>query len=114
MTKNKIYKNWAFTENEREKAESNMNAYNELKEKYKILMISISKYGSEYRKPTEEELANNDIVISRRACYKHGEYIVYKRPVELTDDEIVLICDRGNLCFGYTTSQHCDYYVFED
>nr|DAR63343.1 MAG TPA: hypothetical protein [Caudoviricetes sp.] len=112
MTKNKIYKNWAFTENEREKAESNMNAYNELKEKYKILMIS--KYGSEYRKPTEEELANNDIVISRRACYKHGEYIVYKRPVELTDDEIVLICDRGNLCFGYTTSQHCDYYVFED
>lgn len=112
MTKNKIYKNWAFTENEREKAESNMNAYNELKEKYKILIIS--KYGSEHRKPTEEELANNDIVVSRRACYKHGEYIVYKRPVELTDDEIVLICDRGNLCFGYTTSQHCDYYVFED
>lgn len=108
MTKNKIYNKWAFTENEREKAESNRNAYNELKEKYKILMIS------EYRKPTEEELANNDIVISRRACYKHGEYIVYKRPAELTDDEMALICDCGNLCFGYTSSQHCDYYVFED
>ena len=110
MTKNKIYSKWAFTENESEKAKSNRDAYNELKEKYKILKLS----DGNHRRPTEEELENHDIVYSRKACYHHGEYIVYKKPRELTELEMALICDGGNLCFGYTTGGGCDFYVFED
>lgn len=93
----KIYSPWAFTENESEKAKINNAIYKELKEKYKILKVS----DVDHRLPTNEELEQNDIVISRKACYAHGEYKIYKCPDEITLDELALICDGGNLCFGY-------------
>lgn len=40
-------------------------------------------------------------VYSRKACYAHGEYKIYKCPNEVSLDELALICDGGNLCFGY-------------
>lgn len=111
MTKNTIYSSWAFTENEREKAKSNREAYNELQEKYKILTLPVNGH----RQPTQEELDNYDIVYSRKACYHHAEYKVYKKPMEVTQLEMALICDQGNLCFGYTLGNgYYDFYVFED
>ena len=71
----KVYSSYAFTENETEKMKINMKIY--------------------------EELEQNDIVYSRKACYAHGEYRIYKCPDEVTLDELALICDGGNLCFGY-------------
>ena len=93
----KVYSKWAFTENEEEKMKINKEIYNELKEKYKIYKVS----DIEHKEPTKEELEQNDIVYSRRACYGHGEYRVYKCPDNLSEDELALICDKGNLCFGY-------------
>lgn len=93
----KVYSPWAFTENEDEKMKINHEIYNELKEKYKILKVS----DCYHREPTKEELEKNDIVFSRKACYLHGEYKIYKCPNEITLDELALICDDGNLCFGY-------------
>ena len=49
---------------------------------------------------TDEELNKNDIVYSREACYLHGEYRIYKCPSEISFNELALICDEGNLCFG--------------
>lgn len=96
MIERKIYNDWAFTENEQEKGNINREIYKELQDKYKILKISAWKR----REPSEEELKNNDIVYSRKACYKHGEYKIYKCPEEITFSELALICDNGNLCFG--------------
>ena len=93
----KVYSSWAFTENEDEKMKINMQIYKELKEKYKILKVS----DADHRAPTNEEIEQNDIVFSRKACYAHGEYRIYKCPDEVTLDELALICDGGNLCFGY-------------
>lgn len=93
----KVYSSYAFTENEREKSRINIEIYKELKEKYKILKLT----DIDHREPTSEELEQNDIVYSRKACYGHGEYKIYKCPQELTLDELALICDGGNLCFGY-------------
>ena len=76
----KIYSSYDFTE-----------------EKYKILKVS----DVDHKAPTENELNNNDIVYSRKACYAHGEYKIYKCPNEVSVDELALICDGGNLCFGY-------------
>lgn len=91
-----VYNGWAFTENESEKGKINREIYKELQDKYKILKINDWKHES----PTEEELEKNDIVYSREACYKHGEYKIYKCPEEVTLNELCLICDEGNLCFG--------------
>lgn len=42
-----------------------------------------------------------------------ADYYIYKAPKELTKDEIALILDNGNLCFGYSsTGSH--YIVYED
>ena len=96
MIERKVYNGWAFKENEREKGKINREIYEELKNKYKILKI----YDIDHKSPSEEELNNNDIVYSRKTCYLHGEYRIYKCPNEVTFDELSLICDDGNLCFG--------------
>lgn len=96
MIERKVYNGWAFTESESEKGKINREIYKELQNKYKILKIS----DVAHKSPTEEELENNDIVYSRKACYLHGEYKIYKCPEEVTLNELCLICDEGNLCFG--------------
>ena len=105
----RIYDSWAFTENESEKSKINNEIYEELKEKYKILKVS----DVDHREPTKEELEQNDIVYSRKACYGHGEYRIYKCPEKVTLNELALICDGGNLCFGYSGSKN-KLTVFED
>lgn len=100
----KVYNSWAFTENEHEKGKINREIYQELCSKYRVLKVGRDAFGKTnepFSIPTSEELANNDFVYSRRACYGRGEYKIYKCPDELTLDEIALICDSGNLCFGY-------------
>lgn len=94
----KVYESYAFTENESEKFKINYEIYEELKRKYKILKVS----DIDHKIPTKEELEQNDIVYSRKACYAHGEYRIYKCPDEVTLNELALICDGGNLCFGYS------------
>lgn len=93
----KVYSSYAFKENESEMMNINRQIYEELKEKYRILKVS----DIDHKAPTSEELEQNDIVYSRKACYAHGEYRIYKCPDEITLDEVALICDDGNLCFGY-------------
>ena len=99
----KIYDNWAFTENEYEKGKINREIYEKLCSKYKVLRVGRDAFGRNepFSTPTSEELANNDFVYARRACYGRSEYKIYKCPNELTLDEIALICDDGELCFGY-------------
>ena len=101
MIERKVYNSWAFSSNENEKMKINREIYEELKSKYKILKIS----DIDHKGPSEEELNNNDIVYSRKACYLHGEYRIYKCPNEVTFDELSLICDEGNLCFGSSGSK---------
>lgn len=104
----RIYNSWAFSDNEEEKGKINYKIYLDLKNKYKILQIA------DFSEPTEEQLLNNDIVYSRKACYLHGEYTLYKAPTDITTNELLLIFDKGNLCFG--GSRICDnkYRVSED
>ena len=93
----KVYSSYAFKENEKEMMKINRQIYEELEERYKILKVS----DIDHKAPTSEELEQNDIVYSRKACYAHGEYRIYNCPGEVTLDELALICDGGNLCFGY-------------
>lgn len=105
----KIYNRWAFTENEMEKFEINKEILKEIKQKYKICKVS----DIDHKEPTQEQLNYNDIVYSRKACYHKGDYKIYKCPDEISVIEMALICDDGNLCFGYTGNKnHIE--VFED
>ena len=113
---NKIYSSWAFTENEQEKSKINNQIYNGLKQKYRVYrndMQIILNDGADLN------FDDYDVIIGREACYHHGEYIVYKNVPQLTIDELALLCDGGNLCFGYNyegkdANGNDRFYVFED
>lgn len=36
--------------------------------------------------------------------YGHNTYYVYKRPPELSDHDLLIVADEGNLCFGGSAS----------
>lgn len=71
----KIYSPWAFTKNEREKAKINYGIYEEIKDKAKVERVATG--------------------------YGHTKYRVVDNPENLNETELALICDSGNLCFGY-------------
>lgn len=110
MVERKIYPQYAFTANEYEKAKINSEIYNELKEKYKILRMGTN---MRFTDGTDCDFSRYDIVIGRQAGYNHSLYKIYKNAPNLTKDELALICDCGNLCFGYTMQGEL-FYVFED
>jgi hypothetical protein len=98
----KVYSSWAFTENENEKRDTNTSIYNELNEKYKITRL--------YKDTNVDDF---DLVIDRKRGYNHSTYSIVKNETNLSKDELALICDNGNLCFGYS-KQGNSFYIFED
>jgi hypothetical protein len=72
---NKVYNGYAFTKDMKEKGQINRAIYNEIKGKAEIKWISNS---------------------SGQTVYN-----VISNPENLTKDQLALICDSGNLCFGY-------------
>lgn len=106
MVEKKVYKNWALSENAEEERDMNLQIYNELIQKYKCLYKD---------KPTQEDLDNYDLVF---ATYSYGyaniEYVVHKKPESLSDDEIMLILDNGNLCFGGRNNGLRYYKIYTD
>ncbi len=101
----KVYESYAFTENEDLKMKINLEILKELKEKYRIK----STYQGE-----DINYDDYDLIYERKAGYNHGEYYIKKNNTNLTSDELALIFDDGNLCFGYTKKSETFYYVFED
>lgn len=104
-----IYSDWAFTENEREKMAENKKEYEALCTKYNI-------YRNDLRVNPEVNEDKYDIIIGRLPGYNHSEYNIIKNKPNLTLLQLALICDEGNLCFGYTQGHKIKdgIYVFED
>ena len=94
---NQIYSSWAFTENEHQKRDSNIKAYDALKDK------SIVVYGSKLP-IAEDVLKSKSVLLDYKHGYGHTDYKILSNPNNLSTLELALVCDRGNLCFGYSTS----------
>ena len=89
----KIYVGWAFTKDELDKRDSNRRIYDKLNEKYRI-------HRNDLQFNPEVNQDDYDVIIGRKACYKHAEYNIIKNKPNLSTDELLLLCDNGNLCFG--------------
>lgn len=98
MVEKKIYAPFAFTENEREKAQRNIEIYKELKEKYKVYRHDIK---IDLKDGEDCDFAEYDVVIGRKAGYHHSVYRIHKNAPNLSTAELALLCDHGSLCFGY-------------
>lgn len=91
MVEKKVYNSWAFTENQKEKGKMNFEIYKELTAVHKVSRRDFK---------NEENLDDFDIVIVRQPGYKSSTYRILKNDSELSTDELLLLCDGGNLCFG--------------
>lgn len=89
----KIYNGWAFSQNEREKGQINSEIHEKLQDKHRI-------YRSDLQYTPDVNHEDYDVIIGRKADYKHAVYNIIKNGPNLTTDELLLICDGGNLCFG--------------
>lgn len=91
----RIYNGWAYTSDEEEKAQINDSIYQELLAQYWVVH-------GDLKNLTEEEKSKIDIIYeSVGSGYATREYKVIKCPDEVTVDQLALIIDKGNLCFGY-------------
>ena len=105
-----IHDGWAFKANEHELAKENQVEYEKLKLKYRI--IQAQGIGSPF--PTSYNPDDFDLIYIRTAKYHRGEYDLLKKPEGITDLELLLIFDGGNLCFGGSKIREDKYQVFED
>lgn len=110
MIEKKVYSSWAFSKDELEKLNMNYEIYKELKSKYKIKC----KYFNE----SLEKLTDDYDIIYECSSHSYGctSYVVLKNGPNLSNDELALIVDEGNLCFGYDlikgrTSLYIDIYT---
>ena len=106
----RIYKNYAFSGNKEEKYKINHDIYKELQEKYKIKQLG---WNQRLNDLSEEEFEKYDIIYSREIKYHHSIYNLYKKPEEITENELLLIFDNGNLCFDGRRESSTRYCVFE-
>lgn len=109
----KAYPEYAFKENAGEKSRINQEIYEELKAKWRIASSS-EIYNRETKKMESVNFDDYDLVYERKAGYNHGEYTILKNETTMTDDELALVFDGGNLCFGYKKESNNFFYVFED
>lgn len=82
----KVYVSWAYTANEQEKAKANVRYFEQIKHLRSKVHISFSTYPQYARTTFSGELLSEEAQA-------------------LTADEILLLMDQGNLCFGGNCSK---------
>lgn len=88
----RVYSPWAFTENEDEKRTSNYELYKEIKDKARVLGESTGyAHFTSIVIPTDKEYFK----------WLEDDSIHHSDERSELLDELALIADRGNLCFGY-------------
>ena len=89
----RIYSGWAFTPDELGKRDMNYLIYSELKDN------AFCQYPS---KPADEDTLKTKFVYEHAGSgYAHTKYRTISNPNQLSQLEMALICDSGNLCFGH-------------
>ena len=105
----KIYKRWAYTENQDEKARINMEIYNRLKPLSKRVVINPATKKPDWTKEDEKQYFCYRFIGQSLGC---ARYRVVSNPHGFSADEMALVCDGGNLCFGYSGSY--DIFIYTD
>lgn len=101
MVEKKIYNSWAYQANETEKNMMNSAIYDELVTTHRIARSS-KKYNAQKKCFEDINLDDYDVVVENSGVgYGHTLYKIVKNAPKLSNDELALICDEGNLCFGY-------------
>jgi hypothetical protein len=101
MSEYKVTPGWAGEKNGRELGRINREIYRDLCTKYRIAFNGC--------RPEDE--GKYDVIITFLGVgYARHSYVVRKNAPNLSGNELALLCDDGNLCFGYSGGDGCGYY----
>lgn len=95
----KIYSSWAFCVNEREMSKQNHDTYCNYNGRY------IHAHGD--WRDVEKVCAENPdkmVYVESNPTYHENHYRIIQNPENLGVEELALIVDGGNLCFGFKGS----------
>lgn len=109
-----VKKGYAFSENERDKAKAVKKRFDELNEKYVIGKVNLFQLEKMSVSELDSEMKKFDIFISQEPKYHHSIHKVLKNNTDLTHEDILIICDNGNLCFGGSYQGNNQYRISED
>lgn len=109
-----VKKGYAFSGNEREKSKAVHERFSELTKKYSIGKTNSFSLKKMTEKELEAEMEKFDIFISREPKYHHSIHTVLKNNTDLSNEDMLIICDSGNLCFGGPYEGHNQYRISED
>lgn len=98
MLERKVYSAWAFDRDGVDKANINRQIYEQLEPKVKWCYIDYHTKKSNY---SIEDLHEYCCIENAGHGYGNTKYRILSNPYGFNKDELALICDAGNLCFGY-------------
>lgn len=98
MLERKVYSGWAFKDDAEGKAKINRELYTELESKVKRCWMNPR---TRLLDCTSEDMEKYCCFICEGQGYANIKYRILSNPHNLSNDELALICDGGNLCFGY-------------
>lgn len=98
MLDRKVYSGWAYKDNSDEKAKINRELYAELAPKIKMCYVNPKTHILDC---TSDDMEKYCCITSAGHGYANTKYRVLSNPYNLSNDELALACDGGNLCFGY-------------
>ena len=103
-----FYESYAFSPDYSAKAHANYLLYQKLCKQYSIYQSDNGFY------PDKINFSDYDLVTIRTPKDKYSDHLILKNDTTLTPEEILLICARGNLCFGGRCLDPNHYEVVED
>lgn len=109
-----VKRGYAFSENEREKAKVVRKRFDVLNKSYRIGKTNSFALEKMTADELNTELDKFDLFISREPKYHHSIHTVLKNNTDLTHEDILIICDSGNLCFGGSYEGGNKYRISED
>lgn len=97
----KFYSEWALDEKSREMAAANRSVYDALTGALDIRRV----YRDNFEAKHPDGHGGETFIYRDGAIgYAHGDFCVIDMPEWMTMAEAALVIDRGNLCFGFSTS----------
>ena len=98
MLERKVYSAWAFDKDGIDKSAINRQIYNKLEPKVKRCYLD---YNTKKSNCSTDDLQKYCCIESVGSGYGNMKYRILSNPYGFNKDELALICDTGNLCFGY-------------
>lgn len=95
-----FYSEWAFSDMEESAPKLNREVLDNLRDVVSYRVI----YGDNFECRRPEFVGDDELILREFNGYNRNYFEVIEKPEWMSMDEVALIADTGNLCFGFNVS----------